>query len=160
KVSGDRVYFQKGADRLLHTVQLYKLGKIKNILITGGSGLVIGRQTAAEADQLKSVFLYCGIPEKDILIENQSRNTRENALFTRRTIDSLRLPGKFLMITSAFHMRRAEGCFKKVDLDVDIFPVDYYTKKRKFTPNILLIPSEGAMGKWATLIHEVTGYLV
>lgn len=160
KEINDRVYFQKGADRLLHTVQLYKSGKIKKILVSGGSGLVIGHKTVSEADQLKIVFLYCGVSEKDIIIENRSRNTRENALFSKETIDSLQLKGNFLLITSSFHMRRSNACFQKVGLEVDTFPVDIYTRDRKYTPNILIIPSEQAIGKWSLLVHEVIGYLV
>lgn len=159
KESEDRVYFQKGADRLLHTVQLYKLGKIKKILITGGAAKLIG-EGVAEAIQLRKVLLFCGVNEQDIILEDQAKNTRENALFSKRALDSLDIKGNQLLITSAFHMRRAKGCFKKVELSVDIYPVDYYTYDRKLTPDKILIPSEAALGKWALLIHEVTGYVV
>lgn len=160
KQSEDRVFFQKGADRLLHAVQLYKLGKIKTILISGGSGTIVGTASQPEADQLKSVFLYCGVAEKDIIIENKSRNTRENALFTKHTMDSLDVKGKYLLITSAFHMRRAEGCFQKAGLHPDTFPVDFYTINRRFTPDHILIPAESALFKWSVLIHEMVGYMV
>jgi uncharacterized SAM-binding protein YcdF (DUF218 family) len=159
KESKDRVYFQKGADRLLHAVQLYKLGKIKKILITGGAAKLIGKGVS-EAIQLKKVFLFCGVNEKDIIIEDLANNTRENALFSKRKLDSLNIKGKQLLITSAFHMRRARRCFEKVELAVDIYPVDYFTSDRKLTPDKILIPSEAALGKWAILIHEVTGYVV
>lgn len=158
--SEDRVYFNKGADRVLHTVQLFKLGKIKNILITGGTPSLSGEVLTPEALNLKSVFIYCGIPEKNIITESNSRNTRENATYSKRVIDSLQLKGKFLLITSAFHMRRAEGCFKKVNIDVDIYPVDYYTTGTKLTPDRMVIPSPEALNKWSMLIHEITGYIV
>lgn len=160
KASDDRVYFNKGADRLLHTVQLYQLGKIKKILITGGSGLLESNHTVSEADRLKSVFLYCGITPQDIIIENKSRNTYENAVFSKQTIDSLNIKGNFLLITSAFHMRRAKDCFKKSGLTIDIFPVDFNSRDREFTPDKLFIPSENALTKWSILIHEVIGYVV
>jgi uncharacterized SAM-binding protein YcdF (DUF218 family) len=154
----DRVFFQKGADRLLHTVQLYKLGKIKKILITGGAAKLIA-EGKAEADELKKVFLYCGVNENDLFVEDKAKNTRENALFSKLILDSLGVKEKQLLITSAFHMRRAKGCFDKAGIKVDIYPVDYFTSDRKFTPDKLLIPSESALGKWALLIHEVTGYV-
>ncbi|MBX9851232.1 MAG: YdcF family protein [Cytophagaceae bacterium] len=155
----DRVYFTKGADRVLHTVQLYKSGKVKKILISGGSGLVLGEKIR-EADQLKNVFLYCGIPEKDLIIENASRNTWENALFSKRVLDNVRIKTTPLLITSAFHMRRSEACFIKAGMNVDIFPVDIYTRDRKFAPDKLFIPSESAFSKWALLIHECLGFVV
>lgn len=160
KASNDRVYFSKGADRLLHTVQLYQLGKIKKILITGGSGNLIDKNTLPEADQLKSVFLFCGVSPLDIIIENKSRNTYENAIFSKKTIDSLHIQGENLLITSAFHMRRAKDCFKRSGLPVDEYPVDFNTRDRTFSPDKLIIPSESALAKWSVLIHEVIGYLV
>jgi uncharacterized SAM-binding protein YcdF (DUF218 family) len=154
----DRVYFQKGADRVLHTVQLYKAGKIKKILISGGTVTLEGRKEA-EADQLKKVFLYCGVPKTDLIIENLSRNTNENSTKTKKLIDSLQLNGKFLLVTSAFHMRRAEACFKKAGISADIFPVDYYTRDRGISFDQIFIPSEGAFAKWSILIHEILGYI-
>jgi uncharacterized SAM-binding protein YcdF (DUF218 family) len=159
KSSEGRVWFDKGADRVLHTVQLYKLGKIKKILITGGSGHLVSKKDA-EANQLKEVFLYCGIPNADIVLENKSRNTHENALFTKQKIDSIGIKEKSLLITSAFHMRRSLGCFEKEGVNVDEFPVDYYTHDRKYSPDALIIPSEKAMYKWSILIHEVLGYVM
>lgn len=160
KASTDRVYFGRGADRVIHTIQLYKAGKVKNILISGGSGSLTGRDIP-EADQLKKVFLYCGVSEKDILLENKSRNTRESALYSRKLIDSLGIKQNLLLVTSAFHMKRSQGCFSKAGLSTAIYPVDYYTKdrQRSLTPDNLFIPSSDAMSKWALLIHEITGYV-
>ncbi len=155
----DRVFFDKGADRLLHTVQLYKAGKIKKILITGGSGYVF-KEGIGESDALKNVFVYCGVPEKDIIIENKSRNTVENARFSKKMIADLHLQPDYLLITSAFHMRRAEGCFVKAGLEAAIFPVDYYSGPRDYTFDQYLIPSEFALAKSALLIHELTGFIV
>jgi uncharacterized SAM-binding protein YcdF (DUF218 family) len=153
----DRVYFTRGADRLLHTVQLHKMGKIKKILISGGSGLLVGEKVS-EAGDLKKAFLYCGVPEKDILIEDKSRNTRESSVLSKRMVDSLNIKGNFLLITSAFHMRRSEGCFEKAGFKITGFPVDFYTNTN---PPALtdLIPSTEALGGWSLLIHEITGYL-
>lgn len=160
KASTDRVYFGRGADRLLHTVQLYKAGKIQSILISGGSGSLTGHDIP-EADQLKKVFLYCGVPEKDIVLENKSRNTHESAVYCKNLIDQRRIKSKFLLITSAFHMKRSEGCFRKAGISTKIYPVDYYTKDRQKTwsPDSWLIPSSDAMSKWALLMHEITGYV-
>ena len=154
----DRVYFTRGADRLLHTVQLYKMGKVKKILISGGSGLMIGKKVS-EAGDLKKAFLYCGVPEKDIFIEDKSRNTHESSVFSKQLVDSLGIKGSFLLITSAFHMRRSEGCFVKAGLKADPFPVDFYSNDRN--PSLIdLLPLEDAISGWSLLIHEITGYLM
>jgi uncharacterized SAM-binding protein YcdF (DUF218 family) len=160
KASTDRVYFGRGADRVLHTVQLYQAGKVQKILISGGSGSLTGKDIP-EANQLKKVFIYCGVPENVILLENKSRNTHESAQYCKKLIDSLGIKQKLLLITSAFHMKRSKDCFSKAGLSTAIFPVDYYTSDRKntLTPDNLLIPSSDAMSKWAMLMHEIIGYL-
>src|SRR5687768_17064524 len=64
----DRVYFQHGADRVMHIVELYKMGIIKKIMISGGSGRLIGT-ARKEADELFKVMKLMGVPEQDIVIE-------------------------------------------------------------------------------------------
>ncbi|MHB1921919.1 MAG: YdcF family protein [Chitinophagaceae bacterium] len=158
KKSKDQVYFNKGADRLLQTVQLYHDQKISRILISGNSG-ALHPGNIPEALQLKKVFLFCGIPDSAILIEDKSRNTHENALFSSRLIDSLGIRGPFILVTSAFHMRRAAGCFKKEGIQVQPFPVDYYSVDPRITIKSLIIPSAGALYKWGILIHEWIGLM-
>lgn len=153
----DRVYFGKGADRVLHTVQLYRRKLISKILISGGYGRISGVEIS-EAKQLQKVFINCGVPEKAIFIEPLSRNTSENALFSKKVLDSLNLSGENLLITSAFHMRRAKGCFDKAGIETDIFPVDYYVEDYFSIDKV--IPSEKALYKWSILIHEILGYAV
>ncbi len=155
----DRIYYNKGADRVLHTIQLYKAHKIKSIIISGGAAVVVGNQLP-EAESLKKTFLTAAIPSNAMILETKSRNTRENSLFTKATIDSLGLKGPFLLVTSAFHMKRAKGCFKKAGIEVTAYPVDYYSTDGKFTPDYFIIPSEGALAKWNLLLHEILGYWV
>lgn len=154
----DRVHFADGIDRVLHPYQLYKKGVIKKILITGGSGSLVN-QEKKEADELFEFLISIGMPEEDIIIERESKNTRENALFTKELL-STKYPqySRFLMITSAFHMRRSIGCFEKAGLKVTPFATDYYTQKINYYPNIFL-PNENAIGKWFILYHEVLGYI-
>lgn len=78
----DRIYYNKGADRVLHTLQLYKTHKIKSIIISGGAAVVIGKQVP-EAESLKKTFLTAAVPSNAMILETKSRNTRENALFTK-----------------------------------------------------------------------------
>ena len=154
----DRVFFGKGADRVLHTVQLYKAGKIKRILISGGSGALLGKKVS-EAGHLKKVFLFSGVPDSVIFLEDQSRNTVESARFSRKMIDSLQLGTRFLLVTSAFHMPRSIGCFQKAGVSAEGYTTDFYTGERSFGISDL-VPAEGALSVWSTLIHEICGYWV
>jgi uncharacterized SAM-binding protein YcdF (DUF218 family) len=155
----DRVHLNKGADRLLHALQLYREGKIRKIILSGGSGAL--REVAAtEAEELRRILLLAQVPEEDILLEDQSRNTRENALFTRDLL--LRHPElrEVLLVTSGFHMRRAVGCFRQAGVAVVPFAADFYSTDRRFGPDRLLLPQEQALYGWNKLLHELTGYLV
>jgi uncharacterized SAM-binding protein YcdF (DUF218 family) len=155
----DRVYFSKGADRVTHTLQLYRLNKIKRIIITGGVGELIGT-ARPEAELLKEALLLMKVPAHDIIIENKARNTHENAKYSKVVVDSLHLSStQCLLITSAFHMRRSRACFKKVGLDIDTFTVDFYSHKREFGPDELLIPRIEAMMVWHKLAKEWVGMM-
>lgn len=158
KKPDDRVYFSKGADRVTHAIQLYKLGLIKKVLITGGKAGII-EYGPAEADQLKKVFLLAGVPDSSIVVENKAKNTFENAQFTAELLAKInKSKPTLLLITSAFHMRRAQGCFDKANLPVDIFPVDYYSHELVYS-DLLPVPKEGAFAKWSLFIHELIGFI-
>lgn len=155
----DRVYLDRGADRILHTVQLYKIGKIRKILISGGSGLLTGRKESEAAD-LAKVFQLCGVPEQDLILEEVSRNTHESATFVQKIVHEKFSDAKCLLITSAFHMRRTAGCYKKEGVSFDCFPTDFYSHERSFSPEILFIPSEKAFIHWQIVLKELTGLFI
>lgn len=158
KSSGERTFFARGADRVTHTLQLYRLGKINKILITGGLGLDPSQDTP-EAQLLKNVLLQAGLPEDSILVEPLAKNTRENALFTKNMLDAAGCPKdqKHILITSASHMPRAKACFDKVGLKTSIFPVDYYAEGLRFNIPMLLFPDPQAMLMWHKLFKEWIG---
>lgn len=153
----DRVYFQRGADRVTHTVQLYKLGLIKKILISGGSGMLMN-EDEPEANKFKKAMIMMGIPEEDIFIENETRNTYESAVGVKPMLDSLQYRAQdCLLITSAFHMRRSLACYKKAGLDIEPFSTDFYAHGRFYYIDGLLIPKIDAMIVWHKLIKEWVG---
>lgn len=160
KTADDRTFFDKGADRATHAVQLYKEGKLKRILITGGQGFK-PKNNQKEAVLLANFMMTAGVPESDLIIEDESKNTRENALFTKSKLDELgeNLDQRFLLITSAFHMKRAEGCFSKVGLLVDTYPVDYYGSDNPFNIRSLIQPSPNSLIMWHKLTKEWIGLL-
>jgi len=158
KTAHDRTFFNKGADRATHAVQLYKLGKIKKILITGGQGLN-PTNPYAEAELLANFMTIAGVPEKDIIVEDKAVNTRENALFTRGMLEEIGFDfnSKSLLLTSAFHMKRSKGCFDKVEIPTVTFPVDYYAADPQLTFKSLVQPSPDALQMWHILLKEWVG---
>ena len=79
------LYLNSGANRLTQAIELYKLGKIKKFLLTGGNGEVLNKWIA-ESINTKQFLIRLGVPTADILMETKSRNTHENALFSKETV--------------------------------------------------------------------------
>ncbi len=155
RLPNDRVYFQHGADRVVHTVELYKRGIIKKIMISGGSGRLITK-ARKEADELAGVMLLMGIPREAITVENESRNTHESAVNVKEILSGEQ-ESSYLLITSAFHLRRSVACFKKVGFDLDAFSCDFYTHPRYYTPDVFFVPRAEAIMIWQRLFKEWTG---
>lgn len=154
----DRVQFYRGADRLLQAVELYKLGMIKKIVFTGGSGRILHPEMK-EGNYIKRYLIFMGIPEKDFIIESKSQNTHENALYTKNLLEEKKIKGRFLLITSAFHMRRSMNCFAAVGMEVEPYSTDRFAGPRKFEFDHVFIPNISAMDDWTVLIHEFVGYI-
>lgn len=149
----DRVHFNRGADRIVHAIDLYKAGVVKKILISGGSG-VLSFEGKKESHALAAFAISCGVEPNDLVIEDQSRNTRENALFSKKLLEK---DSNVLLFTSAFHMRRALGCFHTIDVKVSPFPTDYYGKEIRFTPDDIIVPKYQSLQLWSILIKEWAG---
>lgn len=155
----DRVYLSQGSDRLMHALLLYRLGVVKTILASGGSGIP-NFSDAAEAERIRDVLKICNVDTNDILLEPKARNTYENAVFSAEIIRKHFPRGNVLVFTSAFHCRRAHACFRKQGMEVDMFPVDFRFTDPSFNKEKAFIPSDGAWDKWGLLIHEIAGYLM
>lgn len=155
----DRVYFKRGADRVTHTIQLYKLGLIEKILVSGGTGRLL-KADEPEADKFKKVMVMAGIPAEDILLENETRNTFESAVAVKKILDSLNFGVEdCLLITSAFHMRRSLACYRKAGLDIETFSTDFYGLQDKILLTSILLPSIEGFIIWEKLFKEWTGFV-
>lgn len=152
-----RTNFSNSSDRIWQAVRLYELGKINKILITGGPASYFHKDTV-ESALLRNFLIEIGLPQSDIIIEEQARNTRENALFTSQLLKNHSY-SNLLLITSASHMPRSKKCFTKVGLPCDIFPTDHYSGGRKFNIETLLMPSAQTLANWNLIIHEWFGML-
>lgn len=153
----DRVYFHRGADRVVHTIQLYKLGLIEKILVSGGSGRIIDIGER-EADQFKKAMILMGVPDSVILVENLTRNTHESAAAVKSMLDDLDYASEeCLLITSAFHMRRSLACYRKAGLPLDSFSTDFYARADVIYLDAFLIPKPEALVIWHKLVKEWLG---
>ena len=151
--------FNQYADRLMDAEQLYHQGIINKIMLSGGNGSIF-QNKYIEADAIKTYLLKKNIPNQDILIENTSKNTKENALNSSVILKKIFPNGDFLLITSAQHMRRAKYCFDKTNIKITSFSTDCTNSKINLNIEYLLMPQVEALKKWETLFHEWIGYIV
>tara|TARA_B100000767_G_scaffold224464_1_gene213549 strand:+ start:276 stop:1025 length:750 start_codon:yes stop_codon:yes gene_type:complete len=150
--------FNDSGDRLISAIELYKLGKIEKIIISGGNGELINNEMK-ESEWSKNFMINMGVKSKDILLENSSRNTMENAQNTAILIKN-DISQKLLLITSTEHMKRANFCFNKNNFNIDCYPTDITNSDITLTVDYLFIPNVDALEKWEHLIHEWIGYIV
>jgi len=153
-----RAQFYRGVDRLIQGVDLYRKGLIKKIVFTGGSGSILHPELK-EGNYINRYLLEMGVPKEDFLVESESQNTRENALYTKQLLEKEKIDGSYLLITSGFHMRRSIGCFNKAGMTVDHYSTDRYAGPRKFEFDHLFIPNISALNDWNNLIHEIVGFI-
>lgn len=151
-------YFNRAADRFIQTANLYHEGRVNWIIITGGNGHLL-KNYPPEAVFLKQELIRNGIPAEKILVDDASRNTRENALFTKRILDSINTPAPSVLVTSALHMRRCKLEFDKAGVLTEPYPCNYEVIEDQEPFISLLLPDLGLPGDWGRLIKEWVGYL-
>jgi uncharacterized SAM-binding protein YcdF (DUF218 family) len=119
---------RQAADRMLAPLELARRYPNAKIVFTGGSGDLIS-SGAREADWSAVLLENAGIAKERLTLERNSRNTYENALFTKQLVSPK--PGeRWLLVTSAYHMPRSMGIFRKAGFDVEPYPVDWRTAGR------------------------------
>jgi uncharacterized SAM-binding protein YcdF (DUF218 family) len=150
------VALNEAAERMTAIAELARRFPDARIVFTGGSGRII-YDGAREADLAARLFESFGIARQRILLEDKSRDTDENARFTRDLVQPK--PGeRWLLVTSAHHMPRSVGVFRAAGFPVEAFPVDYRTRGaidllRPFaTLGDGLRRSDTAMREWVGLV--------
>ncbi|MEK7820270.1 MAG: YdcF family protein [Pseudomonadota bacterium] len=123
------------------------------LVFSGGSG-VLGRQDATEAGAVRDHAALLGLDPARVVFEDRSRNTHENAVFSHALAQPK--PGEtWVLITSAFHMPRAVGAFRRAGWTVVPYPVDYALEPDP--PMSWQMDFLGAMGTLRSAVHEWTG---
>lgn len=113
------------ADRLYEAAMLARRFPNAKLVYTGGPGSVFNQDhTGAEA-ALRYLISF-GIDERRVTIEKNSRNTFENAVLSSEIVE-LKAGDKWVLVTSAFHMPRAIGVFRKQGWHVLPWPCDFRT---------------------------------
>jgi uncharacterized SAM-binding protein YcdF (DUF218 family) len=125
-VARNDVALNEAAERVTAAVTLARRYPDARIVYSGGSGALIFVE-GSEAASAVRIFESLGVPSARILAEDQSRNTVENAVFSM--LLAMPRPGeRWLLVTSAYHMPRAMGVFRRAGFPVEAYPVDWRTR--------------------------------
>lgn len=156
----EKPQFMRSADRLFQTLWLLKQKKVKKIIFSGGSGSIT-HANHKEGVFLKKWIKQMGFEDSCFVFETESKNTHENASLTKPILEKMNYQNKkVLLVTSAFHMKRAKGCFEKEGIKNLIpYVTDGYAGGRKFEWDHCFIPNSEAWQRWEIMIHEFIGII-
>ena len=125
------------------------------IIVSGGR---IYQNTNSEAQIARRFMIDLGVAKGQIITEENARDTYENAKYTKEIClkKDYRKP---ILITSAFHMRRALLSFKKVGLDVIPYPAGFKSKNAQDAGWTVYLPRSGSLAATSDALHEYLGIL-
>jgi len=152
----------EAAERLTTPIALMRKYPEARLVFSGGSAALLG-PPYSETEVAKQFWNDVGLDESRVFFEGRSRNTLENAVFARELVQP-KAGERWLLVTSATHMPRAMGVFRKAGFPVIAFPVDYRTRRDvwrlEFPGGALgaMTLVESAAHEWAGLIaYWLTG---
>jgi uncharacterized SAM-binding protein YcdF (DUF218 family) len=157
------------SDRVFYAAYLYKQGKAPVILLSGGSIQWLDSRGASTPAQEMAEFLrWLNIPESSLWLETESRNTRENALYSQEMLQAQGID-TVILVTSAFHMPRSVLLFQKVGIHVIPAPTDYTITQVEWdelmrpdltTLLVNLMPTPSNLSLTTNALKEYLGMLV
>ena len=164
------VELSERGDRILYGARLYNQardrGRSPKLILSGGRVSWRGGSGESEAVDMKAIAMAMNVPASDILLEETSLNTRENAvnvkaLMAKQKIDSL------LLVTSAMHMPRSVAIFKKLGVNVIPAPTDYLATTETYEDMhqtlesrlLSLLPDADALNYFTWAMKEYVGFV-
>jgi uncharacterized SAM-binding protein YcdF (DUF218 family) len=150
-----RVELNDAGTRMTDAVALVRRNPAARIVLTGGNSHLV-TDVPAEAGVMKAFFVEEGIDAARITMESESRTTFENAVLTYAQVHP-KSGEVWVLVTSAAHMPRAVGCFRRQGWDVTPYPVDFRTTGRAFLgtePSLVnqLTLATKALREWIGLV--------
>ncbi|HWU68684.1 MAG TPA: YdcF family protein [Stenotrophobium sp.] len=141
-------------DRLTALVALARRYPQAKLVFSSGSPKLTGTGYS-EADYVPGFVQSLGLDPRRLILESRSRNTWENAVFSKALVKP-RAGERWLLVTSAWHMPRAVGCFRAAGWPVIAYPVDYMsaltTPEQGFFPEWRLLKLELGLKEWVGLV--------
>ena len=144
----------EASDRIFAGIELIKKNKAPIMILTGGKlPWSVGKP---EGEYLRDVAIKYGVPNKNILLTENVENTDQEAKAVGKLLN--KTSPKIILVTSAFHMPRAQKVFEAIGINIEPFAVDFLSGADKYTI-MNFIPSAGALKQTSFFIRELIGRL-
>ena len=144
----------EASDRIFAGIELIKKNKAPIMILTGGKlPWSVGKP---EGEYLRDIAIKYGVPNKNILLTKNVQNTDQEAKAVAKLLNK-EIPN-IILVTSAFHMPRAQKVFEAAGIVVSPFPVDFLSGADK-TTLMHFIPSAGAFRDTSFFVREIIGRL-
>lgn len=153
---GQPIVHQSAADYLVFASLAKQYPEAKLVYAGGSSLLLPSNSKLTDADVAKQALAAYGVDTSKMIFENKSRNTHENATEAAALVHPTPHE-KWLLVTDAFHMPRAMGCFRKAGWDIAAAPADYRTDGKLDTE--LHFDLAGHLNMVTIAAHEYYGLL-
>jgi uncharacterized SAM-binding protein YcdF (DUF218 family) len=159
------VGLNEAADRLWYAAWLYQQGVADRLLLTGGK---LPGNPSSEAERMAEALRQLGVPDEAMLLEPQSINTYENALFSKPILQAYEAE-MVLLVTSALHMPRAAAIFEKQGIKVIPAPTDYQYVEPEWAEGegsgwfygvLSLLPDADSLELTTSVMKEYVGILI
>ena len=144
--------FGGGVDRILSGMDLFKNNKAPLLILTRGK--LPWQVGIPEGEYLKEFAIKFGIPEENILLTYNVQNTDEEAKSVKRLLNTN--DTEIILVTSAFHMPRAQKVFEAANIKVIPFAVDFSGSMQKVT-FMDFLPSASSLGTTSFFVREMIG---
>ncbi len=147
----------EAGDRILHAARLYKMGVAPRIVTSGGINAGSFHRHIVEGEHNAMLLREIGVDSLSIIVERRSRTTADHGPLVGAILDSLGLPRRAVIVTSAAHMKRALGVFRKNGFAAIPAATDFQSQKYLLESVRDFFPSASALERVTAAVHEIYG---
>lgn len=154
-----RIRFGQSGDRLMQALLLWQHNDAEALILSGGSASIMNKERG-ESAFLIEFLIDLGLESGSLFVDSLSRNTHENALHTAEIFRQNDWPLEIALVTSAWHMPRAQKCFEKQGFSVIAIGADPLYPFSDAVPTDWFMPSLSVLSSWELIIKEWVGFIV
>ncbi|MDR0307544.1 MAG: YdcF family protein [Chitinispirillales bacterium] len=158
-----RIYAETNhnANRIFHAVRVFRQSGSPKLVLSGGVIEFTSNEMVSEAQSMYTLLNeFFGMDTSDVLLEDESKNTRENALYTKKVMEEAGMGNDIILVTSAYHMPRSAAVFRKAGFSVTPAPTGYYEEESFAFKLYQWLPKTSTLFKSSIALHEYYGSVV